>query len=83
MSLLVLLLVSFNVAIGDSTGDGGGVVEVRHFGSEAVMVMPFLISVCSDILNESFCYFVWNVIIFTGIIILVNVLWIMDRFVRA
>ena len=81
MSLLVLLLASFNVAIGDSTGDGGGVVEDRHFGSEAGM--PFLISVCCDMIIDSFCYLVWNVIIVTGIIILVIVLWIMDRFVRA
>ena len=52
MSLLVLLLVSFNVAMVFSTnGDDGAVVEVRHFGSEAVIGLPFLISVCSDILN--------------------------------
>ena len=52
MSLLVPLLVSFKVAMVFSTGDGGGVVEVRQVGSEAVMVLPFLISVCSDMLNS-------------------------------
>ena len=53
MSLLVLLLVSFNVAMVFSTnGDDGAVVEVRHFGSDAVIGLPFLISVCCDILNS-------------------------------
>ena len=66
MSLLVPLLVSFKVVMVFSTGDGGGVVEVRQVGSEAVMGLPFLISVCSDILN---CY--WNVIV-TGIILVIG-----------
>ena len=67
MSLLVPLLVSFKVAMVFSTNCGDGdVVEVRHFGSEAVIGLPFLISVCSDILN---CY--WNVIV-TGIILVIG-----------